>query len=354
MSTLALQHAHRVLRSAHPCPYLLLLTSMLSTSASQAMDSPGDATATAPAAMSWPGWSDMLPPKELADFLRGIKLQQYDVLLAELGYDDVDDFANFDEAVRTRLRTALEGKKIPGGHVDKILRAVAASAASLHQSQPEQQQLPPSAFTSFAATSAAAGHTAPILPSPTAPETAGGIGQAALHMSASGTIQLAANAAGEIAVQKRQEAHIAKVHTFIEQRTKLHPDAPRILYGRDHSNTIKPIEVRMNAEALTLLSANPNLLSFGNGRIQTQALIEAARTAAYAGGYSLAKGFSKSTGAAGQLAPRPVSKAALMSPGVSAHNMVHCRPYGQCSMFRQQIKMTLTRCGSPLSCAARS
>ena len=43
-------------------------------------------------------WSEVLPPPELSDFLRGIKLQQYDVKLAALGYDDVDDFANFDEA----------------------------------------------------------------------------------------------------------------------------------------------------------------------------------------------------------------------------------------------------------------
>ena len=43
-------------------------------------------------------WSAVVPPPELTDFLRGIKLQQYDGVLAALGYDDVDDFANFDEA----------------------------------------------------------------------------------------------------------------------------------------------------------------------------------------------------------------------------------------------------------------
>ena len=58
-------------------------------------------------------------PSELTDFLRGLKLQQYDVKLAALGYDDVDDFANFDEAARERLRAALEGDNIPGGRVDK-------------------------------------------------------------------------------------------------------------------------------------------------------------------------------------------------------------------------------------------
>ena len=51
----------------------------------------------------------MLPPAELTEFLRGIKLEQYDVKLAALGYDDVDDFANFDEAAQIKLRAALEG-----------------------------------------------------------------------------------------------------------------------------------------------------------------------------------------------------------------------------------------------------
>ena len=38
-------------------------------------------------------WEDVLPPPELTAFLRGFKLQQYDVNgLAALGYDDVDDF----------------------------------------------------------------------------------------------------------------------------------------------------------------------------------------------------------------------------------------------------------------------
>ncbi len=64
-------------------------------------------------------WAEALPPPELTEFLRGIKLPQYDGQLAALGYDDVDDFSNFDEAARTRLRAALEGENIPGGHVDK-------------------------------------------------------------------------------------------------------------------------------------------------------------------------------------------------------------------------------------------
>ena len=54
-------------------------------------------------------WGDLLPPAELTEFLRGIKLQHLDVKLADLGYDDVDDFKNFDahsrgERVRGRSR----------------------------------------------------------------------------------------------------------------------------------------------------------------------------------------------------------------------------------------------------------
>ena len=50
------------------------------------------------------GWSEVLAPAELTDFLRGIKLQHLADKLAALGYDDVDDFSSYDEAARERLR----------------------------------------------------------------------------------------------------------------------------------------------------------------------------------------------------------------------------------------------------------
>jgi hypothetical protein len=121
-----------------------------------------------------------------------------------------------------------------------------------------------------------------------------------------------------IAAAKQNASHVAKVTAFIEQQTKLHPEAPRILYGKGHDNQLLALQVQMNAEALTLLQENPNIVSFGDGRMKTGPLIDAARTAAYAGGFSLAKGFSRATGLAGQLAPRSTtSKAAFTSPGVS-------------------------------------
>eukprot|EP00966_Prymnesium_polylepis_P336063 7391391-Prymnesium_polylepis.1 len=86
--------------------------------------------------------------------------------------------------------------------------------------------------------------------------------QAAIAVSAAGTMQLAAGAVGAIAAAKREEAHAAKVKQFIERQTKLHPDAPRILYGRDHSGSLTDHQIQMNAEALALLNADPSLIRF--------------------------------------------------------------------------------------------
>ena len=49
-------------------------------------------------------WSEVLPPPELTDFLRVIKLQQfgYDVKLAALGYDDVMS------SIRLRSRSRVD------------------------------------------------------------------------------------------------------------------------------------------------------------------------------------------------------------------------------------------------------
>ena len=61
-------------------------------------------------------WADVTPPAELTTFLRGIKLEKLDVKLQALGYDDVDDFASYDEAARGRLRAALVEDGVPIGH----------------------------------------------------------------------------------------------------------------------------------------------------------------------------------------------------------------------------------------------
>ena len=43
------------------------------------------------------GWGSALPPDELTEFLTSIKLRHLDGTLAQHGFDDVDDFATFDD-----------------------------------------------------------------------------------------------------------------------------------------------------------------------------------------------------------------------------------------------------------------
>ena len=71
------------------------------------------------------------------EFLRGIKMQDYAGKLAALGYDDVDDFPNLEEAERSNLRAALGEAGLPACHVAKIMRKIEASTASV-QSLPVQ------------------------------------------------------------------------------------------------------------------------------------------------------------------------------------------------------------------------
>ena len=44
--------------------------------------------------------------------------------LVKLGYDDVDDFANYDDAALQRLRDNMATECIPPGHADKVVRAI--------------------------------------------------------------------------------------------------------------------------------------------------------------------------------------------------------------------------------------
>ena len=61
-------------------------------------------------------WSAALPPPELTDFLRGIKLQKLDTKLEELGYDDVDDFVEYNAAALQRFCENLHDAGIGPGH----------------------------------------------------------------------------------------------------------------------------------------------------------------------------------------------------------------------------------------------
>jgi hypothetical protein len=234
--------------------------------------------------------------------------------MSELEANDAVFFAFGGSPYKDKVTRNDEGT--PGALSSQSLQpnteAAASSAVPFH--------MPPSPlpFTLPAALPEAGAVLSPP-PSLAAPASSNVSAQAALQASSAGMVQIAASAVGAIAAAKREAAHAAKVTEFIEQRRKLHPDAPRILYGLDHSNGLKALEVRMNAEALVLLEADPSIISWGDGRWKKQPLIEAARTAAYGGGYNLAKGFSRAAGDAGQLAPRQqLSKAAFSSPGTSA------------------------------------
>ena len=66
------------------------------------------------------------PPADLCDFLRLLKIPQHAAVMLALGFDDVDEFAFFEPEDVERMRTALLGKEVPAGHVDKIVRAVKA------------------------------------------------------------------------------------------------------------------------------------------------------------------------------------------------------------------------------------
>ena len=82
---------------------------------------------------------------------------------------------------------------------------------------------------------------------------------------------------GAAIATQQDEAHAAKVRKLIEDQTLLNPDAPRLIYGRGHTAEIKVYEAAVNAAALPLLKANPRLISFCGGRVQSQALINAAK-----------------------------------------------------------------------------
>ena len=183
------------------------------------------------------GWErSVLPPVDLTEFLRNIKLPHLDQKLVELGYDDVDDFQNFKEADRERMRLELVKADVPVGHANKLVRAVAGRAA-----------LPQHISSgSMPATPAAA-------------------------------VSAGAYSVGIAAAAMQYDAHKARVRKLIDDQECLNPGSPRLIFGRGNTAAIKSYEEAVNAAALRLLEANPRLISFSCGRIQTQPLINAAK-----------------------------------------------------------------------------
>ena len=192
-------------------------------------------------------WSEVLPPKDLTDFLRSIKLEHLDTTLARLGFDDVEDFKSWDTDACAHFRSALEKDMVPVGHIGKVIRAISGLRPSCQASS-----------------------SSPDVVTPVAPAASDAVPPAAV-------VHAAALSVGTATAAMHKDAHAAKVLSFINDQKKMNPDAPRLLYGRGHSAKIKPYEEVMNKAALELLYANPSLISWDGSRVKTQPLIDAAK-----------------------------------------------------------------------------
>lgn len=235
--------------------------------------------------MADPTWETVLlgnAPPALVAFVRDLKLPtHYVYALDDLGYDDVDDLANLDAAAIAKLRSDLESKNFKPPHVDKIVRAIDG----------RRGPQPPAGMA--AATTPTSAPASSSFPHPAGAATP----QRAVHLSADGIVQIAAHDVGAIAAQKQREAHVARVMSHIEDRKKVHPAAPRLLYGLNSPACRSDYEVQMNAAALSLLEENPLLVLWSDGRWKTQPLIEAAKEKVKDSGFGFAKGHSKAAGA---------------------------------------------------------
>jgi hypothetical protein len=202
-----------------------------------------------------PTFSEVLAPAELTAFLSQVKVPQYATAMCELGFEDVDDFKNYDVTSIERMRQALLSKSVPEGHVNKIMRGVEALAVVVQ---------PPGVSPS----------TITPLHSPAQPGTS---------PSALETVQRAAVAVGAAAMSLASETHAAKVRSLIERQTKLCPEAPRLLFGFDHDGTsVSEFNQLMNKVALELVQQDPTLINFHGRKPKTGNLIAAARVQANA------------------------------------------------------------------------
>ena len=62
-------------------------------------------------------------------FLAEINLAQHATILDKLGYDDPNDFAEFEASDLKKLETRCADEGMPPAHVDKIVRAVKKRSA---------------------------------------------------------------------------------------------------------------------------------------------------------------------------------------------------------------------------------
>ena len=75
----------------------------------------------------------------LEEFLDGIRLpRKHAKVLTELGYEDVDEYKNYDEDYVQAMRSNLQDKSVPAGHIDKLCRAIKAARDAANTQTQEQ------------------------------------------------------------------------------------------------------------------------------------------------------------------------------------------------------------------------
>ena len=217
-------------------------------------------------------------------FLAEINLVQHATILDKLGYDDPNDFAEFEASDLEKLETRCADKGMPPAHVDKIVRAVKKRCAVAAATAFVTPLPPPKACQAT--------------PSPMA------------------VVQQVALDVGQAARSLAETAHAEKVRGYIEDAKRLNPDAPRLLYGVGHSEPLRmPYHTSMNAAALPLLEQNPTLIHWDGGRTRTAALIAAAKVAANAVHDFAKPNGSRAGGVAGDAGHRVAPSSGALSVG---------------------------------------
>ena len=233
-------------------------------------------------------------------FLAEINLAQHATILDKLGYDDPNDFAEFEASDLEKLETRCVSEGMPPAHVDKIVRAVKKR----------------SAVAAVAATASVTPSRSPSLALASSPLTP----MAGLATpSPMAVVQQVALDVGQAARSLCDTAHAEKVRGYIQDAKRLNPDAPRLLYGVGHSEPLRmPYHTSMNAAALLLLEQHPKLIHWDGGRTRTATLIEAAKVAANAVHDVAKPKGSRAGGVAGDAGHRAAPSSGALSVGGSS------------------------------------
>ena len=149
-------------------------------------------------------------PTPVRSFLGKIKLEQHREALKDAGYEDVDDFAEFGADDLAVMKSALADRKVPPGHVQKIVRAI---------QQRQQHQPAPSESEPHGAMQQWQQHQ--LAPTESEPHSA-----LPAHARLAPLSRDGAEAVGLGIAQRNQEGHKAKVLAWLDST------AGRVIYGR--------------------------------------------------------------------------------------------------------------------------